>query len=184
MNRERLLERIKGIKALADRGENGERDVAAALLDELMEKYELTLTDIECEEVNLEWFTYRDRAEKKLLSQIIYMVVGYGDIWTRRGKRDTGTYCTTAQRLEIELNFHFYKKALAEEYARFYSAFVQKNYLYPSDDLPQAPDDDTRLSKEELVKMAFMMEGIDKRTPHKQLAAAQQDGEEEQEGTT
>ena len=51
--RERLLEKLKGVKALAERGgANGERDNAAALLAVLMEKHHITEADLESAEIS------------------------------------------------------------------------------------------------------------------------------------
>ena len=40
--RERILEKIKRVRALAERGVDGEKDSAIALLDRMMEKYGIT----------------------------------------------------------------------------------------------------------------------------------------------
>ena len=44
--RERILEKIKRVQALAERGVAGERDSAAATLDRLMKQYGITEDDI------------------------------------------------------------------------------------------------------------------------------------------
>lgn len=43
-----------------------------------------------------------------------------------------GVQCTPYEQLEIEANFEFFKNALEQELEVFYTAFCQKNYLYPS----------------------------------------------------
>ena len=72
MTQEALLQEIKHIQALAERGERGERDSARALLARLMEKYSLTEADLENERVETAWFTYHDELERRILCQIIY----------------------------------------------------------------------------------------------------------------
>ena len=44
--RERLLEKVKRVQALAERGVDGEKDSAAALLDRLMKPYGLSEAEI------------------------------------------------------------------------------------------------------------------------------------------
>lgn len=53
--RERLLERLAGVKALAERGEGGERENAAALLEKMMVKHGITNEDLEDVGVRLYW---------------------------------------------------------------------------------------------------------------------------------
>lgn len=76
MKREELLQKIKHVQALAERGAGGERDNARALLARLMEKYNLTEADLENERVETAWFAYHDELERRILAQIIYTVTG------------------------------------------------------------------------------------------------------------
>ena len=76
MTQEALLQKIKHIQALAERGERGEKDRARELLARLMEKYSLTEADLENERAETAWFTYHDELERRILQQIIYAVTG------------------------------------------------------------------------------------------------------------
>ena len=51
--RERILEKIKRVRALAERGVDGEKDSATALLDRMMEKYGITETELAEERLSL-----------------------------------------------------------------------------------------------------------------------------------
>jgi hypothetical protein len=71
-------ELLKKIKALADRGVDGERESAQTLLARLMEQYGISETEIEEERRETAWFPYSQETERRLLNQIIYMVTGAG----------------------------------------------------------------------------------------------------------
>ena len=114
-------ELLKKIKALADRGADGERESAQTLLARLMEQYGISETDLEEERRETAWFPYSQETERRLLNQIIYMVTGAGGFgcvgtYSGRKRKKMGTECTAAERLEIEANYAFsgrqWKKSL------------------------------------------------------------------------
>lgn len=178
--RDRLLERLKGVKALADRGSDGERDNAAALLATLMKKHGITEADIEGAEIRTYWIRYKTIYERKLLFQLAYMHLGSGHAfgcvgtYSKRRHKEVGIECTPAQYIEIEADYQFYREALEEEMGIFYSAFIQKNNLFPPPELSRKQGDSEAIDPDVLMKMEAMMEGIDHRTRHKAIG----DGEE------
>lgn len=120
-------ELLKKIKALADRGVDGERENAQTLLTRLMEQYGISETEIEEERRETAWFPYSQETERRLLNQIIYMVTGAGGFgcvgeYSGRKRKKMGTECTAAERLEIEANYAFFKEAMKKELEIFYSA--------------------------------------------------------------
>ncbi|MEK3987439.1 DUF2786 domain-containing protein [Paenibacillus sp. FSL K6-3166] len=173
-DKEKMLEKLKGLKALAERGVDGEKESAQRMLEKLMEKYGITESDIGAETVEIAWFRYHDDSELRLLNQILYMVLGDCDFYSKLGasKRKhkvLGAYCTAAERLEIELNFDFYKRAMQEELKLFYSAFMNKNKLFPSEEKAKATTSGKALSREEELRLSFMMEGMERRTMTKMI---------------
>lgn len=132
-------ELLKKIKALAERGVDGERESAQTLLARLMEQYGISETEIEEERRETAWFPYSQETERRLLNQIIYMVTGAGGFgcvgeYSGRKRKKMGTECTAAERLEIEANYAFFKEAMKKELEIFYSAFANKNNLFPPAD--------------------------------------------------
>ena len=145
-----------------------------------MKKYGITENDIEIEAVDIAWFRYKEYSEKRLLHQIIYMVMGECDTYIQRGSTNRkhkliGVYCTAAERLEIEMNFEFFNSAMQVELKTFYSAFMQKNRLFPPDDKARPASARDELSNEELIKLSFMMEGIERHTLKKMIAGGNAD---------
>lgn len=74
--RERILQKIRRVQALAERGVAGERESATATLDRLMKQYGITEADIAEERREWAWFRYKTPIERKLLAQVIYAVTG------------------------------------------------------------------------------------------------------------
>ena len=173
--RERLLERLKGVKALAEKGSDGERDNAAALLAALMQKYGITEADLENAQISTHWIRYKTVYERKLLFQLSYMHLGKGHAsgcvgrYTGRRRKEVGINCTPAQYIEIVADYQFYRKALEEEMDIFYSAFIQKNELFPPTDLAGRQDDSGPVDIDVILKMQAMMEGIEHRTRHRAI---------------
>lgn len=166
--RERILQKIKRVQALAERGVAGERESAAATLDRLMKQYGISEAEIEEDRREIAWFRFKTPLERRLLGQVIYAVTGrsaYGCVgtYTNRTRKQLGIECTAAERLEIELSFEFFKAAMEEELERFIRAFVNKNEIFPAVDKEEvagAPP----LSREEAIKLSMMMNGMDTHT--------------------
>ena len=176
--RERLLEKLGKVKALADRGEGGEKESAERTLAALMKRYGITEEDLEDTKATIHWIRYKTDWERRLLGQLAYMHLGTGHSfgcmgqYTGRSRKKVGIKCTAAQYIEIEADFAFYNEAMKEEMELFYSAFLQKNRLFPPPELAAEP---TEAEKEEwedmerMWKIHSMMNGMDRHTRHKAL---------------
>ena len=173
--KEELLQKIK---ALAERGVDGEKESAQALLARLMKKYGVTEADLETERVQTEWFAYHDEFESRILRQVIYMVTGklsFGCVgtYTNRKRKQRGVDCTAAERLEIEANYSFFLAHAKEELEIFLTAFASKNRLYPSPEKDTLrSSDDRELTPEQkarYLKAGLMAEGMERHTLRKML---------------
>ena len=112
--RERLLEKLGKVKALADRGEGGEKESAERTLAALMKRYGITEEDLEDKKVTIHWIRYKTDWERRLLGQLAYLHLGTGHSfgcvgrYTKRPRKEVGIECTPAQYIEIEADFAFY----------------------------------------------------------------------------
>lgn len=164
---EKTLQRIKKLQALAERGVGGEKETAAKMLQKLLEKNGIsTLEELKEEEVEYFLFSYKGKHEIKLLKQCMYKVLGYSDhteYFRSSGTRQKiGIYCTKAQKIEIELEFEFYRNLFYRELTSFMNAFIQAQRIFP----PDAPKSNKRLedlSEDELRELQIAA-GIKKRT--------------------
>lgn len=161
---EKTIQRIKKLQALAERGVGGEKETAAVMLQKMLEKNGISsLDELAEEEYEYTLFSYRGKHEIKLLKQCFYKVMGAkSDRTTYRThgtRQKIGIYCTKAQRIEIELEFEFYRNVFYEELSTFMDAFIQAQKIFP----PDAPVSECDEFNERDMKIAFMARGIDKR---------------------
>lgn len=171
-------ELLKKLKALAERGESGERENAAAQLEKLMKKYGVSEEELERGAEQDCFFRYSQETERRLLMQIIYSAtgkVGSGTVgtYTGRSRKKVAVKCTAAQKIEIEALYAFYKVAFEKELETFYSAFFMKNSIYPPPDLSEGKSF-WELTPEEIerYKRAEQMAGgMEKHNFRKQLTA-------------
>lgn len=75
-------------------------------------------------------------------------------------RQKIGIYCTKAQKIEIELEFEFYRNVFYEELGTFMDAFIQAQKIFPED----APTADYDEFNERDMKIAFMATGIERRS--------------------
>lgn len=168
MNHSNKEDLLRKIKALAERGIDGEKESAQIILSNIMEKYGFTESDLEEEQKKLEWFSFHEELDKRLLTQIIYMVTGkhaYGcrGTHTNRTRKKVGIECTTAEKLEIEASFEFFARAIKNEVDIFFIAFANKNNLFPSENKVRdaIKPEETPEQKAKRLKATLMMEGME-----------------------
>ncbi len=188
MTREQAAERLKKIKALADRGVGGEKETAMKLYRDLMEKYEIEEAEVIENAVTLHWFGYKTEIEERLLRQIFFKVTGsaayhvYTGNYRRRKKR--GCECTELEAVEIQLQFDFYKKELERELEAFLMAFRCGNRLFPDETARCYHEYDgpeiewTEEEKRIMKKAGFYGMFLDKRIPPRALIGEMEEEEE------
>lgn len=162
---EKTIERIKKLQALAERGVGGEKDTAEKMLRKMLKKNGIqSLDDLQDDNYEYVLFPYSGKYEKKLLKQCIYKVLtAAGDrtyYHTKGTRQKLGIYCTKAQKVEIHMEFEFYRKAFYEEMDIFISAFINAQKIFP----PDAPVDRSAKLSQTDRKILHMASGIEKRT--------------------
>ncbi len=172
---DKIIDLAKKLKALSDKGIDGEKDTALTMLKRLMGKYNLTMDMIE-ENLAKEYEFYIEYANYKFWRQVVASVIGSSDVSYRpselkKKKRHYFVLCTPAEAIEIQAKFDFYFKAWQTDLDIYYQAFVQKNHLYTKPD-KQREKEEKELTDEEfkkLWKMSELMKGMDKHNFLKQL---------------
>ena len=154
---EKTIQRIKKLQALAERGVGGEKTTAQKKLAKLLKDNGInSLDELQKEEYEYTIFSYNGKHEIKLLRQCMYKVMGAKSDRTAYkpyGRRQKiGIYCTKAQKIEIELEFEFYRNVFYEELSTFMDAFIQAQKIFPED----APVGDYDEFNERDMKIAFM----------------------------
>ena len=175
MDDNKLEAKLLKIKALAERGEGGEKEAAIKMYHKLLKKYDIDEKALQKDKLSKHWFTYETDIEENLLVQIFYMVTGDPEYF-RRTSRTRGTQCgcicTDFEKTEIRFYFEFYKDALNQELEAFLMAFKLKNHLFPDESARCfVPEEEEEIS-EMLLKAQKFAEDIDKSNPVRRIASA------------
>ena len=184
MNIEELKERLRKLKALTDRGEGGERDVAEQLLKEIARKYGINLDEFEDgEEIVSFEFKFSSTWQRKLLGQLTGLMRQekkkrgealrekelevYSWVYIRGRENVRTVYATKSEWIELMAKFEVLKAAYKRQQKSFYLAFLMANDLLtdPDDDAPEPTPEERKAYK----TAAFMSMGIERTSLHPQL---------------
>lgn len=182
MKKEEIIERINKLRKLADQGVGGEKFNAQARIEEIMQKYGITDSDLEKEELKFYYYAYKNSYEDQLFRQICAVVNRSREAGIIRRdipKRDQRILkqafgfvptcrveCTKAEIIEIESMFDVYKASFEAQLDTFLYAFIMKNNLLVDAD----PDCKSTLEERQRAFMASQMAaGIDKVQYHRAI---------------
>lgn len=172
---EKIIELLKKLKSLAEKGVGGEKDNAEQMLVNLMKKHGVTMDMLEDEVRHSREFRINE-FQKKIFFQVAGSVLGgQASYWhDKKSKAKVKSYVfklTELEFLEIKIKFEFYWKAYEEELDVFTSAFIHKNRIYSKkdkdDDQPQK--ELTLEEKQKILRMRQMMDGMESRSFNKQI---------------
>lgn len=156
------LEIIQKLKALSDRGINGEKENATKLLEKLMKKYGITDEELEQSQTKIVWITLKNMAEKRICSQILYAYFDDAGLYQRNGDRTKyWTELTPAQEIEFKYMLSTYLDSFYKEQDIFIHAFIQKNRIFPKDGPVTYIDDLPPEEKAKSIRASFMAEGME-----------------------
>lgn len=196
MDLERIKDRLRKMKALADFGYGGERDAAERLIREMCEKHDISIDEIESEVerehtvilgtvwerkifiqilglMRIEEYGDRD-ADKLKLNVEFTPVEGKGRRRSQSWRRRYFTRCTDLQWLEMISKFDLLCASYRKQFKQFTLAFLMSNdLLMPYD--PKSPDM-TEKEKEEYETAMRLSNGIEKTALLKQLEDKKQEG--------
>lgn len=171
-----IPERLKSVYNLALNGVDGEKESAKKILGKLLEKYAVSINELEEDQTEIFAFSFRGKWQRKLLIQVAYKVLdrqpSFYNVKAGNSKRTSpsqiGIKCTNYQRTQIMFLHDFYCQLWESELDKLMLAFVYKHDLYGTGEL----DEDIRSespSIEEMMKIQSMIDGLDDRSPLKQL---------------
>ena len=147
--RDKLLK----IKALAERGQDHERMIAARKLEKALADLGLTLADLLSEEKDIHYFKCETPEEAQLLLQIVAMITDAKDridVYRQKGsrKKEQGYALTPAQYAEVSDLYGQYRAAWKAGLSDLMTAFIQRNKIFP----PTASEKRASLSEAELAE--------------------------------
>ncbi len=128
---DRTKRRLIKILALANRGIGGEKINAQNILKKRLEKYGITIDDIDDERPKLpKHYCCKNVYEKKLLHQIFAFVTNTHRPLTSVEAKRVYFKATAIEHIEIEAMFAYYRRLMKEENELFYIAFINKHDIF------------------------------------------------------
>lgn len=185
MTKDEIINKIRKIQALAQSGTDGEKNTAEQLLAQLMEKYNISLTDLnEEEKTQVYFYTFHGQYGYDLFKQICAvngcLKFCRIDNGTKNSKKikDATKYqrprganvvlvCTPVKFIEISTAYEIYQKSFDEHVESLMYAFLSQNDLFVGN-----ADPNKVLTEEEkrmLERASIMKLGVDKAQVNKQL---------------
>lgn len=125
---DRIATAVK-LKALAERGERGEKHAAKIAYETYLKRYGITEADFEAIEPRPHIFTFGSDANQMLAAQIVYHVTGQ-NLLKRVSNTNFSTICTPIQANEIQEKWDFYWQHYQTELQLFTEAFINVHNLF------------------------------------------------------
>ena len=159
MEDQSFRERLKKIQELVQRGEAGEQQNASALMDRLLKEHGLILEDLtDIKQLNPVMFPYADYFERRILLQLYGKVMNTDKVQFTNNDNQLLFLLTRFQEIQMKDLFRIYCKAWKEEAEIFFSAFVQKNEIFPN----TPPEADSKEDFETLSRLVNLMRSVKK----------------------
>ena len=173
---DKYINLAKKIYTLSKNGVGGEKSNAEKILNDFLEKHNISIEDLENEELG-DYFFNLEKNDYELWNQIVSKVnrtikrYGKFPIKAIKSLGFQGNYfitCTAAEYVEIESMYIHYKKLYKEELSVFFYAFCDANDL-----LVNANENDSQelseKEEEELIRAMKMARSIKKESFRRQL---------------
>lgn len=174
---DRIIDKLKKLLALAERGERGEADNARRLLEAELRRHGLTLEDICADNRRTRMFKCNSNEERGLLIQVLVNYLGsksdaFCESTYNKRKKQVYIDLTDMEYIDISNMYDFYKAQFKKERKRLLHdmivAFVQKHSLYDSTP-SERPDDDREIDWDELKRILALSSTMEDVTFRKQL---------------
>ena len=130
MDRKIILELVRKVKRLADKGVGGESDAAKIKLQKLYKKYNLSDDDfVELQESYNRYFIIRHSYDKKLLSNLICMVLETPTFNCGESNNTMRVKLTDEQYNNIDHAYEYYQK-MFDDYSKYLmQAIISRNAI-------------------------------------------------------
>lgn len=174
---DRIIDKLKKLLALAERGEQGEAENARRLLEAELRKHGLTFDDIREENKRTRMFKYNSNEERTLLIQVLVNYLGsksdaFNKSTYNKYKKQVYIDLTDMEYIDISNMYDFFKAQFRKEQKRLLhdmiQAFVQKHRLFDSTP-SERPDDDREIDWDELKRILALSSTMEDVTFRKQL---------------
>ena len=161
MNRNKIIELAKKIKALAEKGKDGERNAAKEKLERLCEKYNILDNEINISEETTDYYIIiRDLNERELLINVCCMILDVPGFKWKEKNNCVRIHITKDEYENIYSAFEYYKE-MYNDYKRYLMqgiisrhaiGYIPKHQTYTQEniqqDIPTSPPSEDVSEKE------------------------------------
>ena len=174
---DRIIDKLKKLLALAERGEQGEAENARRRLEAELRKHGLTFDDIREENKRTRMFKYNSNDERTLLIQVLVNYLGsksdaFNKSTYNKYKKQVYIDLTDMEYIDISNMYDFFKAQFRKERKRLLQdmikAFVQKHRIFDSTS-QGCQEDDREIDWEELKRIFALSSTMEDVTFRKQL---------------
>lgn len=155
-----ILNKLTKIKALVERGEQGERKAAEQALQNLLSKYNISIEDLENEEIKGRSFHVMP-ADWFIFTQIKVHMFYKRSLWQSKKKSWYIIDMTQAEFIEFSAMFDFHKNQYKKEIDKitdsFKSAYVHKHDMFWKGDKDDVDKSRNDVSLEEIERVRGLM---------------------------
>lgn len=173
---ELIIEKLKKVKELADRGEAGEALVAREKLHILLSKYGLSIEDLEQDQIHSYKFKYVTAAEMDIITQCLSKVLDRPSLqysYYKDKKKEFFVKMTEWQYIEAKhlIDFHVkqFRKELKAQLKALVSAYVNKHDLFSK---TKSDQPGREMTPEEMERLIAIYQSLGDKFFQKQLAEA------------
>ncbi len=146
MNRTKIIELAKKVKALSVKGKGGERHAAKLKLDRICKKHNINLDELEFEEPKECFFILRDKNERELLTNIVCMILDVPALKWKERNSCVKILLTPTQYDDINNAFCYYQR-MYDDYKRYIIqgiitrnviCYIPKQQMYTQENVVQS----------------------------------------------
>lgn len=190
-NKEAIIEQLKKVKELSERGIDGERASAEKLLKKLLKKYNMNLEDLTQDSKEVYEFTFKNQQQKTLIYNIVGKVLNTSDFdsYKIRSDKDSERYekryktksrgfeLTKAQFVEVCELRDFYFELFDVEFEKM-KKMILMSFLHKHDIFPDSQEDseeeesENPYSFEDLMLMRKMSSSMQNKSYTKKIESA------------
>lgn len=169
---DKIIEKLRKIKELADGGLRGEAITAKKKLEEGLSRHGLSLADLEDVKRSPRKFKYFYGAEKELILQIVMKELQLSSInyVSYKKKKLISVELSDIEYLEVQaqVDFHVkqYRKELRKRMETFYQAYLAKHRIYGAS---SGEESESSLSDQEIAEIILMAQGLEDVSYYKSL---------------
>lgn len=175
---EKIIEKLKKLLALAERGEAGEAHNARRILENELRKHNLTIEDISSDRRKTYVFPYKDTDERRLFIQILANVCGtkseaFKEACMNTKKKRLYADLTDLEYIDVSNMYDFHRSHLRKEKNRLlkelFSAYVNKHDIFDKD--PGEASTDKEIDWDELRRVMALIDTMEDVSYRKAITA-------------